>query len=99
MKLIDADKLLEWLDKQTENAFNQDINAQDAYMITKWAAEEGKFDPTPVQPDIKPGDKVIHKQRLNYGTGTVQKLRVEVNFGHFVHDFNIDQLEVIKDEN
>jgi hypothetical protein len=51
MKLIDADKMLEWLDKQIENAFNQDINAQDAYMITKWAAEEGKFDPTPVQPD------------------------------------------------
>lgn len=42
--MIDKEKLIAWLDKQTDAEFEGEINAQDAFQITKWAIEEGKFE-------------------------------------------------------
>ncbi|KWX79934.1 hypothetical protein [Paenibacillus jilunlii] len=58
MKLIDADKLLEWL-KDKEQYYGTPGVAdkmycegrEDAYRYTMHAIHAGTFDPTPVQPD------------------------------------------------
>lgn len=70
MKLIDADKLLEWMSGIPigfTDKFEQRMKAEIAV---------GTFDPTPVQPDIKPGDKVRHKDKKfePYGVGIVKEI-------------------------
>jgi hypothetical protein len=95
-KLIDADKLLEYLNGNPDG-YISDV----CYEGLKERIESGTFDPTPpVQPDIKPGDKV--RNRI-YGLGEVDMV---ANRGcrkyamvQFAEDYTgmwAEELEVIK---
>jgi hypothetical protein len=97
MKLIDADKLLEWLKSMRGNGYWTDVIFDE---VVK-EVESGTFYPTPpVQPDIKPGDKV--RNRI-YGLGEVDMV---ANRGcrkyamvQFAEDYTgmwAEELEVIK---
>ncbi|MGG3456683.1 hypothetical protein, partial [Paenibacillus rhizolycopersici] len=56
-KLIDADKLLEWLDEAKE--CHSDLRYH-AFRAVEDAYIAGRFDPDPIPlPTIKPGDKVV----------------------------------------
>lgn len=90
-KMIDADKLLEHMDKvgtETRSRLRQLI-------------ESGTFDLTPpVQPDTpNPGDKVRH---IIYGTGVVDNLAIRryltVQFPGMYTGCWAEELEVITDE-
>jgi len=62
-RIIDADKQLEWMDKnyyryETKNDFFEGISE---------AIKRGLFDPDPIPlPTIKPGDKVVITDAMNY---------------------------------
>ncbi|MEK3717932.1 hypothetical protein [Paenibacillus sp. FSL R7-0333] len=106
MKLIDADELLEWISGEFED-FEEEVQRL-TYQINA-----GTFDPTPpVQPDIKPGDKIRHKGNPHYGIGVVHEiaksgLRAHCSFPDYDKRvshweprgyYRLDKLEVIKDE-
>ncbi|MFD1776666.1 hypothetical protein [Paenibacillus rhizophilus] len=105
-RLISADKLLKAM-KDRVNVLLRDadpgydvhpvVNALENYIER---IESGTFDPTPVQPDIKPGDKVRHKDHPEYGEGKVRTKRNELNevyvtFYRTQAHFGLDKLEVI----
>lgn len=102
-KMIDSEKLLEHLDILIQVH-------QDNWMLTtlKQKIESGTFSPAPpVQPDIKPGDKVRHKVYKNYGVGICDELSkskktMRVHFpalGIWHREFyRLDKLEVIPDD-
>lgn len=113
MKLIDADKLLKWIDENIDSI--QRWNGRVCESIAE-QIEEGTFDPTPpVQPDIKPGDKVRHKDKAYqpYGIGVVKEISKsgkqayvhwpEYDKKHFKWGpptpsyYRLDKLEVITD--
>jgi hypothetical protein len=70
MKLIDSEKLLEWMEQHELDAI---IEYGSVMRHLKSALESGTFDPTPpVQPDIaKPGNKVRHRLNSDWGIGKV----------------------------
>jgi len=60
-RLIDADKLLEWLEKSEEadKFWTTTVPPLEKFDLIEDAINEGKFDPDPAPvPTIKPGDKV-----------------------------------------
>jgi hypothetical protein len=105
MKLIDADKLLEW--------GKVALGSANLWDELKAEIESGRVDPTPpVQPDINPGvTKVRHKDHANYGIGNVIEiaksgLRAHCNFPDYDKRvshweprgyYRLDKLEVITD--
>lgn len=60
-RLIDADKLLEWLGEiiKAHIMFGQNERVY-AYKDVKERIMSGAFDPDPIPPTIKPGDWAIH---------------------------------------
>lgn len=75
-KLIDADKLLEWCDSEEAAPLWEGEDGLLKYGLLTDAIERMSADPTPVQPDIKPGDKVIHRDKRyeHYGVGIVKEI-------------------------
>ncbi|MFD1777029.1 hypothetical protein [Paenibacillus rhizophilus] len=71
--LISADKLIEWLDGPDAAPLWEGPEGLLKYNLVMEEIEAGTFDPTPVQLDIKPGDKVRHTNK-NYGDGIVKRL-------------------------
>ncbi|MNW38089.1 hypothetical protein D3C74_151480 [compost metagenome] len=64
-KLIDADKLMGWINtelaKEYPESVNQYVDGRETLLkILKVRLEQGKFNPEPIPPTIKPGDKAIH---------------------------------------
>lgn len=58
-RLIDADKLLEWIEKDLKaDGFWLGTCAVEAFDNLTDAINQGTFDPDPIPPTIKPGDKV-----------------------------------------
>jgi hypothetical protein len=114
MRLIDADKLLEWLeDKSGKSYATTFINSTYNGVIQE--VESGTFDPTPtppVQPDIKPGDRIRHKDHKHFGIGIVDDiaksgLRAFCYFPDYDRRrshweprsyYRLDKLEVITDD-
>lgn len=100
MKLIDADKLLEWMEHHEIYAI---IEYGSVMRHLKSALEAGTFDPTPpVQPDIKPGDKA--RNRI-YGLGEVDMVAnrgcrkyAMVQFAEEYTGMWAEELEVITDD-
>lgn len=63
VKLIDADKLLKWLEESPEAAkfWITRVEPIEKYDLIEDAIGMGMFDPdTPPVPTIKPGDRVLH---------------------------------------
>lgn len=101
MKLIDSEKLYDWLYSNGHHEICEEIRLYEG---------AGTFDPTPVQPDIKPGDKVKHKDYKHYGIGIVDEvaksgLRAHCHFPDYDQRrsnweprgyYRLDKLEVIK---
>ncbi|MEK3838664.1 hypothetical protein [Paenibacillus sp. FSL R7-0128] len=110
MKLIDADKLLEWLNaeykKLKTNPYDDySSGKRDMLDIVEQRVEDGTFSPTPpVQPDTpKHGDRVLHGI---YGMGTVVSgvyipaptVIVDLDNSARFHPVPITELEVITDD-
>lgn len=101
MKLIDADKLYDWLYGNGYHEICEEIRLREG---------AGSFSPTPpVQPDIKPGDKVRHIDFPNRIPGRVNgfsknKNKADVWFAETEHGYGVrayyrlDKLEVITDD-
>lgn len=111
-KLIDADKLQDWIDR-TEFAFYgryREIGdgVVKALGMLEDQLDSGNFDPTPpVQPDIKLGDRVKHTDLKKRGPGIVRlvmgkKAKVyfeKTEIGQPIQGYyRLDKLEVIKDD-
>lgn len=105
-QVYDAKKLLEFLRKWGDYSIADMIEREGKY---------GTFDPTPpVQPDIKTGDKVRHKDKEFYGIGIVRELSksgkqalvdwpdYDKNYfrfgGPMAAYYRVDKLEVITDD-
>lgn len=75
-RLIDADKLLEYFKSQIKaDGFTDDTEAILKYNEIRGLINSGTFDLTPpVQPDIKRGDRVRHKDHKHYGIGFVDDI-------------------------
>lgn len=78
-RLIDAEKLLEWLEREEiKNYWMKDAEgAAKARVLSALSREviEGTFDPDPIPlPTIKPGDKVRHKANNDRTTGVVRSV-------------------------
>jgi hypothetical protein len=99
MKLIDADKLYDWLYGNGYHEICEEIRLREG---------AGSFSPTPpVQPDMKRGDKVRHTDLKKRGPGIVtlvmgQKAQVyfeKTEIGQPVQAYyRLDKLEVITDD-
>lgn len=101
-RLIDADKLLEWMEKSPDaEGFWQEGNmymGNTAFDNLTDAINEGLFDPIPL-PTIKPGDKVMYKRSSSYGVGEVKGIDAFVKFENmdFTTRVSLDDLEVSHD--
>lgn len=105
VKLIDADKLLKWLEESESNWYSRKYGEYGeghvkAYSNVADAVESGDFDPdTPPVPTIKPGDKVRHKI---YGIGELIWISDNQNYGLFQKGYEnavkvfIQDLEVVE---
>ncbi|MNW52248.1 hypothetical protein D3C74_297630 [compost metagenome] len=65
-KLIDADKLLGWINtelaKEYPESVNQYVDGRETLLeILKMRLEQGKFNPDPIPPTINPKDRVRHR--------------------------------------
>ncbi|MNH86336.1 hypothetical protein D3C73_387910 [compost metagenome] len=93
-KLIDADKLLEYLNGNPDG-YISDV----CYEGLKERIERGDFasDPIPL-PTIKPGDKVRHKDSPSWGMGVVTHTqhKASVMFDDLYVDLPIKGLEVVE---
>ncbi|MNW52514.1 hypothetical protein D3C74_300370 [compost metagenome] len=75
-RLIDADKLLKWIEESPEaegfwGEGEMTVQATESFDNLDDAIALGKFDPDPPQqPDIQIGDRVQHKW-IDHGVGTV----------------------------
>jgi hypothetical protein len=105
MKLIDADKVLEWCKKRFEMEMPDARYSDGRRTILELMVGEiqlGNFDPTPpVQPDIKVGDKVRHKQYKSYGEGVVGEISGSGKSAWvrpWSAYYRLDKLEVITDD-
>ncbi|MDQ0494045.1 hypothetical protein [Paenibacillus brasilensis] len=86
-RLIDADKLLKWLNGKIEvnsEPYNDyRIERAIAYEDLKGEVESCSFDPDPLQqPNIQPGDRVVSISKPGLGTGVVVDL-VKENLDKF----------------
>ena len=61
-RLIDAEKLLKWLDESPEASkfWITHIAPIEKHDLIEDAINQGKFDPDPIPPTIKPGSKAVH---------------------------------------
>jgi hypothetical protein len=104
MKLIDADKQKEWIKKELSDipvhfttSFDRGRHA--ALMALLNSTEAGTFDPAPpVQPDIKPGAKLRHKDHPQSIGEAWDYPKVFARFkGQRPAYYHVDGLEVITD--
>jgi hypothetical protein len=110
MKLIDSEKLISYL-TDMKNKYPGPVGG--ALYVVLQQIEYGTFSPTPpVQPDIKPGDKVRHKDNKHFGIGIVDDiaksgLRAFCYFPDYDRSrsnweprsyYRLDKLEVITDD-
>ncbi|OKP81624.1 hypothetical protein A3842_11130 [Paenibacillus sp. P3E] len=113
-KLIDAEKLLWWI-KDAMNELPYFCETPDdiaKYRILKQIrnlTDAGTFDPTPVQPDIHPGDMVRGKKKALYHGAGIGRVRcifwdAEGHWADLMYDngsmaiYPLDELEVIAND-
>lgn len=78
-RLIDADKLLEWLEnsEEADKFWTTTVPPIEKHDLIKDAINEGKFDPDPIPlPTIKPGDTRDAEKMLDGVLREIDKLKL-----------------------
>lgn len=94
-RLIDADKLLEWIKENKWHYFD----SPEVLEAIEDMVESGGFDPDPIPPTIKQGDKVKHPEILEPVTviSIGEEWTVVQDYLGYRYDVRFSDLEVSHD--